>query len=118
MTNASQHLKADGGKSNPLLLEQGMPDALEAVNATLDYGAIKYEAHSWKKVPDAIKRYDAAMRRHRRERDKGENFDAESLLHHLSHEIVCGLMVLQLIIEQTPGDYTAFNPNPPQDHKT
>jgi hypothetical protein len=118
MKNNSQNLKADGGKSNPLLLEQGMPHALEAVNATLDYGAIKYEAHSWKQVPDAIKRYDAAMRRHRRERDKGDNFDAESFLHHLSHEIVCGLMVLQLIIEQTPGDYTAFNPNPPQDHKS
>lgn len=117
MNKDAQHLKADGDKSNPLLLEQGMPLALMSVNRTLDYGAIKYEAHSWMRVPDAIKRYDAAARRHRRARDAGDMFDDESGLPHLAHEIVCNLMVLELTIKSDAGiDWYSFN-TPPQDHK-
>lgn len=124
MTKSDQEFKADGGKSNPLLLEQGFPFALERVNATLDYGAIKYEAHSWRNVPNGIERYDAAARRHRRARDKGEKNDHESYLNHRAHEIVCLLMAYELEIasyrNQLGVDVDAdlrFNRNPPQDHK-
>lgn len=117
MDKSSQNLKADGGKTNPLLLEKGMTLALMCVNRTLDYGAIKYEAHSWMRVPDAIQRYDAAARRHRQLRDTGQTHDDESGLPHLAHEIVCNLMVLELTIKQGQGvDWFSFN-EPPTDHK-
>lgn len=124
MTKSDQEFKADGGKSNPLLLEQGFPFALERVNATLDYGAIKYEAHSWRNVPNGIERYDAAARRHRRARDKGEVRDDESYLDHRAHEIVCLLMAYELEVARRRSsigvDVSAdlrFNRNPPQEHK-
>lgn len=124
MTKSDQEFKADGGKSNPLLLEQGFAFALERVNATLDYGAIKYEAHSWRLVPNGIERYDAAARRHRRARDKGETIDVESRLHHRAHEIVCLLMAYELEVTKRLTDGIdvsrdiKFNRNPPQDHKS
>lgn len=123
MTKSDQEYKADGGKSNPLLLEQGFPNALEHVNATLDYGAIKYEAHSWRNVPDGINRYDAAARRHRRARDKGEKADQESYLFHRAHEVVCLLMAFELELDQLKQSgintelFLEFNRKPPQDHK-
>jgi len=113
----SQQFKADGGKSDPTLLECGMPRALEAVNDTLDYGQIKYEAHSWVKVPNAGQRYDAAARRHRRARDKGETHDKESFILHLAHEIVCNLFVLELMLRANPDLRQPFNTQPPQEHK-
>ncbi len=113
-----QEFKADGGKPNPTLLEVGCTRALRAVQATLDYGNIKYEAHSWKKVPDGEARYDAAARRHRIARDMGELQDEESWLPHLAHEIVNNLFLLEMMILARPNKaYTRFNPEPPQDHK-
>ena len=113
-----QEFKADGGKADPTLLEQGCTRALRAVQATLDYGKIKYEPHSWMKVPDAGHRYDAAARRHRIARDMGKNFDPESGLLHLAHEVICNLFVLELFLRAHPGiDYTHFK-TPPQEHKT
>jgi len=114
---SGQRYKADAGKPNPLLLEQGCCKALQVVQRTLDYGAIKYEAHSWRKVPDGANRYDAAARRHRIARDTGRHIDAESGLHHLAHEIICNLFLLELLIEADPGvDWLSFR-DPPQDHK-
>ncbi len=120
---SDQEFKADGGKSNPLLLEQGFSNALEHVNRTLDYGAIKYEAHSWRNVPNGIDRYDAAARRHRRARDQGEATDQESFLLHRAHEIVCLLMAFELELDDHERNgvdtrsYLEFNTNPPQSHK-
>lgn len=104
---SDQEFKADGGKTEPDLLEQGFPRALRLVQATLDYGKKKYEAHSWQKVPNAIARYNKASRRHRQERDleasSADGFhaileatDAESGLPHIAHEIVCLLMLIEL----------------------
>jgi len=119
MTKTDQEFKADGGKPNPVLLEQGCVNALRAVQATLDFGNIKYEAHSWKKVPGAIERYDAAARRHRILRDRGEIHDDESWLPHLAHEIVNNLFLLELMMHDDPGrQWLTFNPKPPQEHKT
>jgi len=113
----NQEFKADAGKPNPTLLEQGCTKALMAVQATLDYGAIKYEAHSWKTVPDAMARYDAAARRHRIQRDSGRVVDAESGLAHLAHEIINNLFLLELMIEDDPAcDWLTFR-QPPLDHK-
>lgn len=115
-----QQFKADGGKANPALLEVGCVRALEIVQATLDYGAQKYEAHSWRRVPDGETRYDNAARRHRIARDKGELFDKESGLLHMAHEVTCLLFQMELLLERIDpamqDNWTAFN-QPPQDHK-
>lgn len=117
LVKSSQEFKADSGKSDPALLEKGMPRALEVCNDTLDYGCIKYEPHSWMNVPDAIRRYDSAARRHRRARDMGETHDVESYIMHLGHEIICNLFVLELMLRKDPSLRVPFNANPPQGHK-
>lgn len=111
----SQNNKADGGKSNPLLIEVDLAKALAVINRVLDYGAEKYERAGWKKVEP--ERYDAAARRHRRDRDLGHMFDAESGLAHLAHEACNNLFQLQMLIETHPSlDFYSYN-KPPQDHK-
>ena len=118
MTKSDQEFKADAGKPNPLLLEVGCWRALRVVQATLDYGNIKYEAHSWINVPDGMRRYDAAARRHRNARDSGQLFDRESNLPHIGHEIISNLFLLDLMIRDDASvDWAAFNTRPPQDHK-
>lgn len=112
--SCAQTFKADGGKSNPLLLFQGLPYALVAVNRVLDYGAQKYEAHSWKRV--AVERYDAAARRHQRARDLGELTDDESGLLHLAHEATNILFQLEMKCREVGVNWLDFNA-PPQDHK-
>jgi len=109
--------KADGGKSNPLLLEQDLAGALYLVNRVLDYGAEKYERAGWKTVES--ERYDQAARRHKRSRDCGELIDDESGLFHLAHEATNILFQLQMEIEKASVDLEflgAYN-KPPQDHK-
>jgi len=111
----NQTFKADAGKAHPSYLEKGMPHALKAVQATLDYGAAKYEPFSWQRV--AVDRYDDAARRHRIAADCGELRDPESNLLHLAHQIVCELFQLEMFLRENPDlDYTTFN-IPPTDHK-
>lgn len=112
--NADQRFKADGGKPNPLLLETGCPRALLAVNRVLDYGAEKYEAHSWQAV-EAV-RYNAAARRHRIARDLGEDRDLESGLLHLAHEAANLLFQLEMKCRESGVDFLTFNA-PPTGHK-
>lgn len=118
-TKSDQELKADGGKTQPDLLEQGFPRALRLVQATLDYGKKKYEAHSWQKVPDGLARYNSAARRHRQARDLEavpadgfhavlEATDEESGLPHIAHEVVCLLMMIELNLAANV-DITAAN---------
>ena len=116
---SDQEFKADGGKTQPDLLEQGFPRALRLVQATLDYGKKKYEAHSWQKVPDGLARYNSASRRHRQARDLEalpadgfhavlEATDEESGLPHIAHEVVCLLMMIELNLAANV-DITAAN---------
>jgi hypothetical protein len=111
-----QSQKADAGKTNPVLLEVDLGDALAVVNRVLDYGVAKYgERGGWKQV--SMDRYEPAARRHRRRRDCGEQFDDESGLDHMAHEITNLLFILQTKIEQNPHtDFLTFN-DPPQDHR-
>jgi hypothetical protein len=114
---SDQEFKADDGKPRPTLLETGCTRALRAVQATLDYGERKYEAHSWQKVPGGQQRYDDAARRHRIARDMGQTHDDESGLMHLSHEIICNLFLLELMITGDPGMLYMDFRDPPQEHK-
>lgn len=113
--STSQFNKADGGKSNPLLIEVDLARALAVVNRVLDYGAEKYERAGWKKVEP--ERYDAAARRHRRDRDMGQTFDDESGLIHLAHEACNLLFQIEMHIERNPGvDYLKYK-TPPRTHR-
>lgn len=70
--------------------------AEEAVVKVLTFGAQKYGAENWRKVPDAHARYYAAARRHGAARRRGEYLDPESGLPHLAHEITCLMFMLEL----------------------
>lgn len=126
---SDQKFKADAGKPKPELLQVGMGRALRFVQATMEYGAEKYEAHSWRNVPDAAQRYLAAAERHRQERilsmrDSAvrtlEPVDHESGLPHVAHEIFNLLALIELEIQNNPGadwaSYLNYN-KPPTDHK-
>lgn len=129
-----QTFKADAGKAMPDLLEGGFAKALRLVQATLEYGAVKYKAHSWRDVPNAMERYNRAGRRHRQERDLAanpkedfyavlESCDDESGLPHIAHEIFNLLCMIELDFQEC-GDPDAVLKiiidgvkQPPQEHK-
>ena len=131
----NQKFKADAGKVDHSLLELGFPNALAFVEATLMYGAEKYEANSWRKVPDAFNRYDKAARRHRRERDRAmANYlvghrrpehafvvkDAESNLPHIAHELFNLMAQIELFFQNNPQisvDAMLEYHKPPTEHK-
>lgn len=78
---SEQGRKYDGGKLRydliPVL-------ALEEMVKGLTYGTIKYDDNNWVKVPNGRKRYLAAAMRHIQEYRKGNLWDEEQKIHHLS----------------------------------
>jgi hypothetical protein len=60
-------------------------EALEAVAKVLTFGAKKYADNNWKNVNDAEHRYVGALLRHLSAYLKGEWWDEETELSHLSH---------------------------------
>lgn len=70
------------------------PDVTKAMAEVLTFGAEKYAPNSWQLVPDAKRRYTAALMRHFEAYRAGEQLDPESGLSHLSHAL-CNLMFLQ-----------------------
>lgn len=122
-----QLFKADAGKRRPSLIQVGFAKAIRLVQATMEYGGIKYEAHSWRRVPDAKTRYFEAAERHRQDRmlwlqshpeDQVGAKDDESGLPHIAHEIfnLMALMELCMSPDTDLEAIAAFNP-PPLDHK-
>jgi hypothetical protein len=72
-----------------------VPPALEeAAAAALEFGAKKYTRWGWRTVPDAPRRYFAAMERHIKAYKRGEDNDPESGLPHLNHAAACLAIVL------------------------
>lgn len=110
METKPQNFKADAGKPNPLLLETGCPRALLAVTRVLDFGALKYEAHSWQGIE--VERYNAAARRHRLARDLGEERDSESGLLHMAHEAANLLFQLEMKCRESGVDFLKFDAPP------
>lgn len=70
--------------------------ALLDVVKVLTYGAKKYGAENWRKVPEAVPRYVAAYMRHVEAHRRGQVDDPESGLPHLAHAICCLLFLLEL----------------------
>jgi len=134
MSKTDQEFKADAGKAMPDLLEEGFPKALRLVQLTLEYGAQKYEANSWRNVPDGMNRYNRAGRRHRQDRDlttsPGDDFhavlescDIESGIPHIAHEIFNLLCMIELDFQDHPNPDKVLQliidgmKTPPTDHK-
>ena len=124
-----QKFKADAGKEDPTLFDEGFPIARRFMQATLDYGAVKYEAHSWRKVPDAFNRYAKAGGRHRQKRMIAQmrnpyhgfmSVDDESGLPHVAHELFNLMAQIELYVQQNPGvDFLSMLEfkQPPTAHK-
>lgn len=102
---AERGLKYDGGKNMVGLLMTGCAKALLGVAKVLTYGAKKYEAHSWRDLPDAIERYNDALYRHLLAYAQGEWIDAVedggSGEPHLAHALCCLLFIFELELEKT-----------------
>lgn len=81
---SEQGRKFDGGKLRydlvPVL-------AFEDQVKGLTYGATKYDDNNWRNVPEGRKRYLAAAMRHIQEYRKGNLWDHEQEIHHLSAAI-------------------------------
>lgn len=95
--------KRDAGKPRFDLLEEGVPDALLGLVDVLTWAVMVkgYKEHSWRTVPDAIRRYQAARARHINAINRGETHDPESGLLHDLHVLACQVFISQLRIEAT-----------------
>lgn len=74
--------------------------ATAAIVDVMTYGAKKYAPDNWKVVPDARRRYFAALQRHLVAWWHGERLDPESGLHHLAHAGCCLVFLLTTDIEE------------------
>lgn len=95
----TKDLKFDAGKPRWSLLMQGLATALGGVVAVLTFGAKKYEAHSWRNVPNGEERYLDALYRHLDALQRGEKIDPESGLSHWSHVATNALFLHELEIQ-------------------
>lgn len=108
-TKDAQAFKADDGKPNWFLLmsAQGCAAALAGVVRVLSFavrskesGGKGYTPHSWRQVPQAKERYEAALYRHLNALHSGETHDPESGESHWSH-ISCNALFLAELHKDT-----------------
>ena len=104
-TAPDQAFKADGGKPNWFLLMsgKGCAAALAGVVRVLSFavrpvaeGGKGYTEHSWRQVPNARERYEAAMYRHLNKIALGELVDDESGESHWDHVATNALFLSEL----------------------
>lgn len=93
-------VKFDTGKPRVDLVFNGFPMAIMCVAEVATFGAEKYSEHGWKQVPDGIKRYTAAMDRHRIMEAMGYDHDEESNMLHAAHLAWNALARLELLIRE------------------
>lgn len=94
----AQAFKSDAGKVQFDLLEDGAPNALLEIAKVMSWAVeVKgYHPHSWQEIPDAIRRYKAALGRHRNAIARGERYDPESGLLHWAHAACCVIFITEL----------------------
>ena len=92
------NLKKDYGKPMWDLLPLG---PVRKIVEVLTFGAAKYAPEQWKQVPDARRRYFAALMRHVTAWWEGEKIDPESGLSHLAHAGCCLLFLMWFEDNQT-----------------
>jgi hypothetical protein len=92
--------KYDQGKPLVGQMKKDFPKALLGVADIARYGVEKYKAPgSWRKVPDALNRYEDALGRH--DLMKGyEDYDDESGYLHAAHRAWNALATLEMILEE------------------
>jgi len=104
-TTDGQAYKADDGKPNWFLLMsgKGCARALAGVVRVLsfavrskDKGGKGYAEHSWREVPNAKERYQAALYRHLNKLELGESHDDESGESHWYHVATNALFLAEL----------------------
>lgn len=71
-------------------------DAIEEIVKVYTMGAEKYADDAWKTIPDAHRRYLAALFRHVAAYERGERLDKESGLSHLAHAAWNAIAILWL----------------------
>lgn len=71
-------------------------DAIEEIVRVYTMGAEKYADDAWKTIPDAHRRYLAALFRHIAAYERGERKDKESGLSHLAHAAWNAIAILWL----------------------
>lgn len=71
-------------------------DAIEEIVRVYTMGAEKYADNAWKTIPDAHRRYLAALFRHIAAYERGERKDKESGLSHLAHAAWNAIAILWL----------------------
>jgi len=94
-----QGRKLDNGKTRMDLLMCGCPKSLEQVAKVLTFGAKKYADNNWRLVPDAQKRYHAALHRHLNAYYQGDKIDSETGLSHLAHALCCLHFLLEFEVQ-------------------
>lgn len=103
-TDPAQAFKSDAGKVQFDLLEDGAPNALLEIAKVMSWAVeVKgYHPHSWQEIPDAIRRYRAALGRHRNAIARGERHDPESGLLHWAHAACCVIFITELELRLKP----------------
>lgn len=105
--------KRDQGKPQFDLLTDGCPLAQLGLVLVLTWAVeVKgYKPHSWQTVPEAIRRYTAALHRHLNAKARGERYDPESGLLHDLHILACATFIAELEarIDKAEGLTLDFN---------
>jgi hypothetical protein len=93
-------IKQDQGKVRIDLVE---PNFIVTVAKIMTYGVEEqdYEEGSWKKVPNPINRYYAALMRHILAWRGGETHDPQSRFHHLAHAAANVMILLFFELKST-----------------
>jgi hypothetical protein len=99
VTSGSNGRKDDGAKVRMDLLDLQF---IEDVAKVLTFGANKYSDNNWINVPNAQRRYVAALLRHICAYERGEEYDAETKVSHLAHAGCC-LMFLAFFEREGGG---------------
>ena len=79
-------------------------DAIEEIVKVYTMGAEKYADDAWKTIPDAHRRYLAALFRHVAAYERGERLDKESGLSHLAHAAWNAIAILWLDMHKISCD--------------
>lgn len=85
-------LKFDSAKPRVALVP---PSTIIGIAEVLTYGAKKYKPDNWRKTPN-VESYISALQRHLLAWQAGEEYDAESGLHHLKHVLTNAAFLLEL----------------------
>ncbi len=72
------------------------PVAIDLMAQVMTFGAKKYKPEGWRTVPDAVRRYQAALLRHSFAMLRGEVLDPESGLPHAAHAMCCAAFLAEL----------------------